>query len=104
VNKCRALFATHFHALVDLIEEKDMDAIGFYCTDVEEYGSTDGAFRYMYKLKEGINRQSHALKVAKLAGLPKEAIEVARQILRKNVHSFVDGRLVIFISHFIVIP
>ncbi|KAF7871714.1 hypothetical protein EAF04_003821 [Stromatinia cepivora] len=87
VNKCRALFATHFHALVDLIEEDNMDAVGFYCTDVEEdSGGMDGAFRYMYKLKEGINRQSHALKVAKLAGLPKEAIEVARQVLGKDVN------------------
>ncbi|KAM3157280.1 MutS protein -like protein 1 [Botrytis cinerea] len=86
VNKCRALFATHFHALVDLIEENNMDAVGFYCTDVEEDGNTDGAFRYMYKLKEGINRQSHALKVAKLAGLPREAIKVARQILEKDVN------------------
>ncbi|KAF7895631.1 uncharacterized protein EAF01_009593 [Botrytis porri] len=86
VNKCRALFATHFHALVDLIEDNNMDAVGFYCTDVEEDGNTDGAFRYMYKLKEGINRQSHALKVAKLAGLPREAIEVARQILEKDAN------------------
>ncbi|TGO47216.1 hypothetical protein BOTNAR_0537g00060 [Botryotinia narcissicola] len=84
VNKCRALFATHFHALVDLIEKNNMDAVGFYCTDVEEDGNTDGAFRYMYRLKEGINRQSHALKVAKLAGLPREAIEVARQVLEKD--------------------
>ncbi|TGO34032.1 hypothetical protein BHYA_0215g00080 [Botrytis hyacinthi] len=86
VNKCRALFATHFHALVDLIEKNNMDAVGFYCTDVEEDGNTDGAFRYMYRLKEGINRQSHALKVAKLAGLPREAIEVARQILEKDAN------------------
>ncbi|TGO14077.1 hypothetical protein BTUL_0059g00550 [Botrytis tulipae] len=86
VNKCRALFATHFHALVDLIEKNDMDAVGYYCTDVEEDGNTDGAFRYMYRLKEGINRQSHALKVAKLAGLPREAIEVARQVLEKDAN------------------
>lgn len=85
VNKCRALFATHFHKLVDLTEGNKMDAVGFYCTDVGVDGETDGAFRYMYKLKEGINRQSHALKVAKLAGLPKEAIDVARQILRKDI-------------------
>ncbi|QSZ29916.1 hypothetical protein DSL72_004434 [Monilinia vaccinii-corymbosi] len=86
VNKCRVLFATHFHALVDLIEKKNMDAVGFYCTDVEEGGSTNEAFRYMYKLKGGINKQSHALKVAKLAGLPKEAIEVAREILGNDMN------------------
>ncbi|KAM3070834.1 MutS protein 1 [Clarireedia jacksonii] len=83
VNKCRTLFATHFHALADLISEHNMDDVGFYCTDVEEDGSIDGAFRYSYRLKKGINTHSHALKVAKLAGLPKEAVEIARQVLEK---------------------
>ncbi|PQE31600.1 domain V protein [Rutstroemia sp. NJR-2017a WRK4] len=83
VNKCRTLFATHFHALADLIPEYHMEDVGFYCTDVEEDESRDGVFRYRYKLRQGINKHSHALKVAKLAGLPKEAIEVARQVLKK---------------------
>ncbi|PQE10124.1 hypothetical protein CJF31_00004089 [Rutstroemia sp. NJR-2017a BVV2] len=83
VNKCRTLFATHFHALADLISEYHMEDVGFYCTDVEEDESKNGVFRYRYRLRQGINKHSHALKVAKLAGLPKEAIEVARQVLGK---------------------
>ena len=64
INKCRTLFATHFHALADMT--KDWNALGYYCTDVKE--SADGSFRYVHKLQPGVNRQSHALKVARLAG------------------------------------
>jgi DNA mismatch repair ATPase MutS len=35
----------------------------------------------VHKLREGVNRQSHALKVARLAGLPEEAIAVARNVM-----------------------
>lgn len=43
VNSCRALFATHFHELADLLgcgEEHKGDGVfknvSFYCTDVDE--------------------------------------------------------------------
>lgn len=63
-NKCRTLFATHFHDLVDM-------TVGFprlacYCTDVA--GQDDGSWVYVHKLRRGVNRDSHALKVARLAG------------------------------------
>lgn len=87
VNKCRALFATHFHSLADLVEERSMliaqgGAVEMYCTDVEEDGL--GSFVYVHRLREGINRESHALKVARLANLPEIAITVAREILERN--------------------
>jgi DNA mismatch repair ATPase MutS len=41
-------------------------------------------FRYVHKLREGVNRRSHALKVARLAGLPETAIGVARNVLEKG--------------------
>lgn len=80
VNRCRTLFATHFHGLADMAGGHGMEAVGFYCTDVVEDEEGDG-FRYVHKLREGVNKQSHALKVARLAGLPEEAITVARGIL-----------------------
>jgi DNA mismatch repair ATPase MutS len=83
VNKSRTLFATHFHALADIIEEEKMVRVGFYCTDVEESRSGD-AFRYVHRLRQGVNRQSHALKVARLAGLPKDAITVALKLMMKR--------------------
>lgn len=82
VNKCRTLFATHFHELATLLEEDGIKNVGFYCTDVQE--DKKGGFRYVHKLKAGINDQSHALKVARLAGLPEEAIAAAERVLQKK--------------------
>lgn len=63
-NKCRTLFATHFHTLVDMTV--DFDRLACYCTAVAE--QEDGSWVYVHKLRRGVNRDSHALKVARLAG------------------------------------
>jgi DNA mismatch repair ATPase MutS len=86
INKCRTLFATHFHDLADMVVKEGMEGVGFYCTDVEEDGKGEG-FRYVHRLREGVNRRSHALKVARLAGLPEEAIAVAKKVLDTRVRS-----------------
>jgi DNA mismatch repair ATPase MutS len=78
INKCRTLFATHFHALADMTES--FQGVGRYCTDVVE--DEKGSFSFMHRLRPGVNRQSHALKVARLAGLPEAAINVASGVLR----------------------
>ncbi|KAL9121129.1 MAG: hypothetical protein Q9187_002311 [Circinaria calcarea] len=75
-NRCRTLFATHFHVLADMTSE--WDELGCYCTDVVDTPS--GAFSYVHRLKPGVNRQSHALKVARLAGIPESVIDVAQQV------------------------
>ncbi|KAK5559420.1 MutS protein 1 [Exophiala xenobiotica] len=77
-NKCRTLFATHFHALADMT--RDWKQLACYCTDVLE--EENGSFAFVHRLKKGINRQSHALKVAKLAGLPPSALKVAEDVLK----------------------
>ncbi|EPE06364.1 dna mismatch repair protein [Ophiostoma piceae UAMH 11346] len=91
VNRCRALFATHFHGVAELAAADGLTGanadgkypIELYCTDVEEDGR--GGFVYVHRLRRGINRQSHALKVARLAGLPEPAIQVAQQVLAKSL-------------------
>lgn len=79
VNKCRTLFATHFHSVAEL--SKDMNGVGFYCTDIVE--DEAGGFSYVHKLRKGVNKESHALKVAKLAGLPEAAIGVASEVMQR---------------------
>jgi DNA mismatch repair ATPase MutS len=64
VNQSRALFATHFHILADMTTT--FERLSCYCTDVAE--NTDGSFSYEHKLRQGVNRNPHALKVARLAG------------------------------------
>ncbi|KAL2831837.1 muts domain V-domain-containing protein [Aspergillus cavernicola] len=75
-NQCRTLFATHFHALADMTH--DFPALGRYCTDVKE--SASGSFSFVHRLQKGVNRESHALKVAQLAGLPSETLDLARSV------------------------
>ncbi|KAI9794493.1 MAG: DNA mismatch repair ATPase msh1 [Candelina submexicana] len=62
-NRCRTLFATHFHKLADMT--RGFESLGCYCTDVDE--GDKGSFSYVHRLREGVNRHSHALKVARLA-------------------------------------
>lgn len=82
-NRCRTLFATHFHALADMT--KDFERLACYCTDVSE--GPGGSFSFVHRLRKGVNRSSHALKVARLAGIPEAAIEIARTVLESS-----DGR------------
>jgi DNA mismatch repair ATPase MutS len=91
VNKSRVLFATHFHTLTDLVQEQHLhvgdgetNAVEMYCTDVIE--DQKGGFIYDHRLQRGINRQSHALKVARLANLPESAIQTAREVLERFGH------------------
>ncbi|KIK71237.1 hypothetical protein GYMLUDRAFT_66444 [Collybiopsis luxurians FD-317 M1] len=87
VNRCRTLFATHFHELSDMLGYKDSSPSGrgifqnvaFFCTTVDEM--EDGSFSYSYRLQPGINRDSHGLKVAQLAGMPSSAVGIARNVL-----------------------
>ncbi|KZT74786.1 hypothetical protein DAEQUDRAFT_742256 [Daedalea quercina L-15889] len=86
VNRCRALFATHFHELADMLDYSEdnrgqgsFEAVSFFCTDVDE--TEDGYFSYSHRMRPGVNRDSHGLKVAQLAGLPEPAVDVARAAL-----------------------
>lgn len=64
-NLCRTLFATHFHTLADMT--KSFEHLACYCTDVTE--GRGGSFSFVHRLRRGVNRSSHALKVARLAGM-----------------------------------
>ncbi|EMR11722.1 hypothetical protein PNEG_00156 [Pneumocystis murina B123] len=79
INKSRVLFASHFHELVNMISL--FDSVSMYCTKVIEEG--DGSFRFLHKIAEGVNDNSHGLKVAMMAGLPQKAIQVAKETLKK---------------------
>jgi DNA mismatch repair ATPase MutS len=78
-NQARTLFATHFHALADMTQ--DFEALARYCTDVKN--TATGTFSFVHRLRKGVNRQSHALKVAQLAGLPKETLELATRVRQR---------------------
>ncbi|CCJ31510.1 unnamed protein product [Pneumocystis jirovecii] len=79
INKSRVLFASHFHELANMISL--FNSVSMYCTKILE--ENDGSFRFLYKIVEGVNKNSHGLKVAVMAGLPQKAIEVAKETLKK---------------------
>ncbi|KIJ21566.1 hypothetical protein PAXINDRAFT_159644 [Paxillus involutus ATCC 200175] len=87
-NRCRALFATHFHELADMLSHSEdhhhgsgvFHEVGFFCTDVHE--TEDKFFTYSHRLRPGVNRDSHGLKVAQLAGMPESAVHLAKNVLR----------------------
>jgi len=86
VNRCRALFATHFHDLADMLGYSSngkgqgvFEDVAFFCTDVDE--TDDGHFAYSHRMRPGVNRDSHGLKVAQLAGMPESAVTIAKEAL-----------------------
>ncbi|KAF7559782.1 hypothetical protein G7046_g4371 [Stylonectria norvegica] len=90
INQCRTLFATHFHSVADMAAAEGLCAdtggtVQTYCTDVKEDANGRGGFVYVHKLRRGVNRQSHALKVARLAGMPEPAIKMARRVLEHHI-------------------
>ncbi|WP_066893270.1 DNA mismatch repair protein MutS [Clostridium nigeriense] len=74
--KCKTLFATHYHELTRL--EGNIDGVKNYSVAVSE---VEDNIIFLRKIVEGGADQSYGIEVAKLAGLPSEVIERAKEIL-----------------------
>ncbi len=72
----RTLFATHYHELIDL--ENKLPRVKNYHASVR---NIKGDIHFLYKLKEGGISESFGIHVASLAGLPKEVIDNANNML-----------------------
>ena len=88
VNKCRALFATHYHELTSLRET--LGSLSCHSLQVKEW---EGDIIFMHKVAEGSADHSYGIHVAKLAGLPKAVIGRARKVLQKLEKSEQSGTL-----------
>jgi DNA mismatch repair protein MutS len=77
VNRCRALFATHFHELTSLTSR--LDALSCHSMRVKEW---EGEVVFLHEVIAGVADQSYGVHVAKLAGLPPSVIARAEQVLR----------------------
>ena len=78
VNKCRALFATHFHELTALSAR--LDRLHNATVRVKEW---QGDVVFLHEVIAGSADHSYGIQVAKLAGLPARVIERARLVLAK---------------------
>ena len=75
-NKCRALFATHYHELT-LLKEK-LSHLSLHCMETKDW---NGDVVFLHTVKEGSVDKSYGIHVAKLAGLPDAVIQRAKEIL-----------------------
>jgi DNA mismatch repair protein MutS len=72
----RALFATHYHQLTDLVVTKT--GVKNYNIAVKEWGEK---IIFLRKIMEGGTSRSYGIEVARIAGVPKEVITRAKEIL-----------------------
>ena len=76
VNKCRALFATHYHEMTNLSEK--LDRVENATVAVKEH---DGEVIFLHEVRQGAADRSYGVQVAKLAGLPDAVVARARVVL-----------------------
>ncbi|WFD17944.1 hypothetical protein MCAP1_000155 [Malassezia caprae] len=80
--QCRTLFATHYYELADMLgfdqdpppSQALFAQVAFFCTRLEKHGEV---IWFSHRVRPGVNRDSHGLDVARLAGMPKDTIELA---------------------------
>ncbi len=77
-NKSRTLFATHYHELTE-IEKTNPKVRNVFC-EIKEWNDE---IIYSYKVIEGKSKGSLGIKVAELAGFPKDVTTQANVLLRK---------------------
>ncbi len=75
-NKCRALFATHYHELTSL--QGKLARLSCHSMKVKEW---QGDIIFLHEVQAGSADRSYGIHVAKLAGLPEIVIARARQVL-----------------------
>ena len=77
VNRCRALFATHYHELTTLSSK--LPALSPHCMRVKEW-QNDVVF--LHEVAPGAADRSYGIHVGKLAGLPPAVIARAEEVLQ----------------------
>ena len=74
---CKTVFATHYHELTQL--SQDLDAVRNFNVAVRE---VNDEVLFLHRLQPGGADRSYGIEVGRLAGLPREVLERARQVLR----------------------
>jgi DNA mismatch repair protein MutS len=77
-NRCRGLFATHFHELTVLSEK--LGRLSNATMRVKEW---DGDVIFLHEVGPGAADRSYGIQVARLAGLPASVVARARDVLTR---------------------
>ncbi len=75
-NRCRALFATHYHEMTQLA-----DKLGGVVNATVTVREWEGDVIFLHEVRQGAADRSYGVQVAKLAGLPASVVERARVVL-----------------------
>jgi len=78
-TRAKTLFATHYFELTELAEL--LPGVKNYHVSVKETG---GGIVFLRKVEQGAADRSYGIEVAKLAGLPVQVIERAREVLAEH--------------------
>ncbi|MDC1252800.1 DNA mismatch repair protein MutS [Amylibacter sp.] len=78
INKCRALFATHYHELTGLTVS--LPGLMNATVSVREW---EGDIIFLHEVRKGAADRSYGVQVAKLAGIPQTVINRATEVLEK---------------------
>jgi DNA mismatch repair protein MutS len=78
LNRCRGLFATHYHELTTLCDR--LKALKAHTMRVKEW---QGDVVFLHEVAAGTADRSYGIHVARLAGLPDAAVARAEQVLAK---------------------
>jgi DNA mismatch repair protein MutS len=78
-TRAKTLFATHYFELTELAER--LSGVKNYHVSVRETG---GGIVFLRRVEPGAADRSYGIEVAKLAGLPMEVIERAREVLAEH--------------------
>jgi len=76
VNRARTMFATHYHELIDL--QKSLPGVRNWNVSVKEW---DDNVVFLHRIVPGGADRSYGIHVARLAGVPREVNDRAKQIL-----------------------
>jgi DNA mismatch repair protein MutS len=89
--RAKSLFATHYFELTELAEQ--LSGVKNYHVSVKETG---GGIVFLRKVEPGAADRSYGIEVAKLAGLPSEVVERAREVLLE--HEFAEQQATAHLS------
>ena len=85
-NRCRALFATHYHEMTALAGK--LPGVENATVAVKEW---DGEVVFLHEVRKGAADRSYGVQVARLAGLPASVIERAKVVLEALEKGERDG-------------
>ncbi|WP_374830435.1 DNA mismatch repair protein MutS [Paenochrobactrum pullorum] len=86
-NRCRSLFATHFHEMTALSEK--LNRLSNVTMRVKEW---DNDVVFLHEVAQGAADRSYGVQVARLAGLPEAVVNRARDVLKQLEEGETSGK------------